>query len=137
MKTRTKKSRKGKRRNTGNGKLGHVRVSHRNGDLDGEFGHVQISDEITHRPLSEIRPSPENDKLYKRIDTNDSDFRAFAEQVRTNGITDPLIITHDGYICSGHRRYAAADYIGLESVPCRTMTIPDSCCSCETAIGNE
>jgi hypothetical protein len=73
--------------------------------------------------LAEIKPSPENNKLYKPIDTSDSDFRAFAEKVRVNGITDALIITLDGYICSGHRRYAAAVYLGLNSVPCRTATI--------------
>jgi hypothetical protein len=88
-----------------------------------EMGHVPISDTIIHRPLSEIRPSPENDKLYRLVDTNDPDFLAFVEQVRINGITDPLVTTIDGFIVSGHRRYAAAKYLGMDSVPCRTANI--------------
>jgi ParB-like nuclease domain len=88
-----------------------------------ELRHVPISDDIANRLLSQIRPSPENDKLYKPIDVNDPDFRAFAEQVRTNGITDPLIVTIDGYICSGHRRYAAASLLGMDAVPCRIADI--------------
>src|SRR5690349_6267002 len=87
---------------------------------DAEIGQVRISDEIIYRPLSEVRRSPENDKVYKPIDTNDPDFLAFVEQVRVNGITDPLITTIDGYICSGHRRYSAAEVLILDPVPCRT-----------------
>src|SRR5207248_957134 len=94
-----------------------------NGRRKPKLEHVQFSDDISHRALSEIRPSPENDKLYKPVDRTDPDFRAFAEQVRVNGITDPLITTINGYIVSGHRRYAAADVIGLDSVPCRTANI--------------
>jgi len=107
MKTRTRKSKKSQRRSMANG----------------EFGHVRISDEITYRSLSEIRPSPENDKLYRPVNTKDPSFRAFLKEVRLNGITDPLIITADGYICSGHRRFAAAEEIGLETVPCRIANI--------------
>src|SRR5262249_44501799 len=93
------------------------------GRREAKSGQVSISSEIIHRALSEIRPSPENDKLYKPIDRNDPDFRAFVEKVRINGITDALIITNDGYLCTGHRRYAAAGVIGLESVPCRVADI--------------
>src|SRR5437870_3162656 len=86
----------------------------------GEFDLVRIRDEITRRPLSKIKPAPENDKVYKPINTNDPDFKAFAEQVRINGITDPLIVTLDGFIISGHRRYAAAGILKINFVPCRT-----------------
>ena len=41
-----------------------------------------------------------------------------AESVRKNGILEPLRITIDGYILSGHRRYAAARLAGLRIVPC-------------------
>jgi hypothetical protein len=88
-----------------------------------KLGHVSISNEITMHRLWDIHPSPENDKLYKPIDPTDAEFLAFVEQVRVNGITDPLIITSDGYICSGHRRDAAAKAIGLKFVPCRTANI--------------
>jgi ParB-like chromosome segregation protein Spo0J len=95
----------------------------RNGHRKAKFEHVQISDEIVHLPLYKMEPSPENDTLYKPIDTDDADFLTFVAQVRANGITDPLIVTLDGYICSGHRRYQAAKKIGMASVPCRTANI--------------
>lgn len=88
-----------------------------------ELGHVSISDKIISRKLSDIQPSPENDKLYRPIDKNDPDFKSFVETVRKNGITDPLIVTRDGYICSDHRRYAAAVVLGLDEVPTRTAEI--------------
>jgi hypothetical protein len=94
-----------------------------NGRADGKIGHDLISDEIIHRPLHEIRPSPENDQLYGPVDRNDPDFRAFAEKVLLNGITDPLLITLDGCIISGHRRYAAAEDAGMNTAPCRTVDI--------------
>ena len=94
-----------------------------NGRRKTKLGRVPISDTITQRALSAIRPSPENDKLYRPVDHTDPDFREFVEQVRINGITDPLIITIDGYICSGHRRYAAAGVIGMDTVPCCTASI--------------
>ncbi len=84
---------------------------------------VHVSDEIVYRSIWDIEPSPENDKLYKPIDRADPDFLAFVERVRVNGITDALIITIDGYLCSGHKRFAAAWDIGLETVPCRTANI--------------
>src|SRR5436309_1766397 len=101
------------------GKLGLVPIS-ANGHRKDKLGLVPISDDITHRPLSEIRPSPQNDKLYKPVDPNDPDFKALAENIRADGVREALIVTRDGYIVSGHRRYAAASIAGLETVHCRT-----------------
>src|SRR5262249_43247521 len=80
---------------------------------DEQVGLVQLVE------LSAIRPSPENDRLYRPIDPNAPDIIALAESIRELGILDNLIITRDGYILSGHRRYAAAKIAGLTSVPCR------------------
>jgi hypothetical protein len=74
-------------------------------------------------PLASIRPSPENDKLYRPVDPKDPDVRALAASVREHGIREPLVITLDDYILSGHRRYAAAQLAGLPHVPCRREPI--------------
>ena len=89
----------------------------------GELRLVRIRDEIVYKSLSEISPAPENDKVYKPINPNEPDFKAFVEQVKVNGITDPLIVTIDGFLVSGHRRFAAAKVIGLVKVQVRVAEI--------------
>jgi hypothetical protein len=86
--------------------------------------YVPISDKITPRLLSDIKPSPENDKLYRPNDPHDPDFQAFLESIRLAGcVREALFVTIDGFIVSGHRRYAAAKIVGLKTVPCRTVQI--------------
>ena len=70
-----------------------------------------------------IRPSPKNDKLYKRIDPNDPDLKALVQSIRQHGVREPLVISQDGFILSGHRRFAAAKQAGKKVVPCRRENI--------------
>ena len=89
-----------------------------------KMGQVPIpSTEIVERPLAEVRPSPENDRLYAPVDPKDKDFRALVKSVRVRGVLDSLVISEDGYIISGHRRYAAATLARLATVPCVTMPV--------------
>ena len=81
--------------------------------------HVRIST----RSVSELRPSPENDRLYRPVDPTDPDVKALAESVRKHGIKEPLVVTQDGYLLSGHRRWMAARIAGLKEVPCRVEPI--------------
>lgn len=76
---------------------------------------------VTHAGLSvfALKPSPENDKLYRPIDPADPEIRALAESIREHGLQQPLVVTRDRYILSGHRRHAAAKLAGLDRVPCR------------------
>ncbi|MDP9097705.1 MAG: ParB/RepB/Spo0J family partition protein [Verrucomicrobiota bacterium] len=69
-------------------------------------------------PVWRIKPSPENDKLYRPIDPDDPELIALTESVKTYGLKEPLVITLDRFILSGHRRYAAARLAGLEEIPC-------------------
>ncbi len=69
--------------------------------------------------LDEITPAPENDTLYRPIDPNDPEIRALAASIQEHGLREPLVVTQDGYILSGHRRYCAAGIAGLRSVPVR------------------
>jgi hypothetical protein len=81
-----------------------------------EINHVSISQMIR---LNDIKPHPFNDKLYKPVDPNDPDVRALAQSIREQGVLDPLVLTSDYYILSGHRRRVAAMLAGLDEVPCR------------------
>jgi hypothetical protein len=74
---------------------------------------------IGKRPLSAIRPSPANDALYRPISDTDSELRALVASIRQNGLLEPIVITRDGFILSGHRRYRACRLAGLKEVPCR------------------
>lgn len=80
-----------------------------------EFGHDRISE----RPINRIRPSPENRQLYRPVDPADPEVTALAQSIREHGVQEPLVVTADDWILSGHRRHVAARLAGLETVPCR------------------
>jgi hypothetical protein len=65
-----------------------------------------------------IRPAPENDQVYRPVDPNDPDILALAESIREFGVKVPLVVTYDGYLLSGHRRWVASRLAGLKTVPC-------------------
>lgn len=69
--------------------------------------------------LDEISPAPENRFLYDNFApaANDDDFKLY-DSIKKHGIREPLQISFDHIILSGHRRYAAADWLGLDKVPC-------------------
>ena len=64
------------------------------------------------RNPTDLTPHPLNDEIYG--DGADTDL---IESIRTKGILNPLLITHDNRIISGHRRWEAAISIGLDAVP--------------------
>ncbi|TWU03048.1 ParB-like nuclease domain protein [Symmachiella macrocystis] len=66
-----------------------------------------------------ISPAPLNDQLYDPVDEAEPSFLALVEDVRKNGILEPIVVSGDGYILSGHRRHAAAQWLGLERLPVR------------------
>ena len=82
-------------------------------------GHVPVSEIL----LASIRPSPENDHIYRPIDPSCPDLRALASSIRKNGVLDPIVVTRDGWILSGHRRHAAAQLAGLKTIPARIDAI--------------
>ncbi len=76
---------------------------------------------IRNIPVCEIEPSPENDKLYKPVCSTDPEIVELARSIEKHGIIEPLVITQDYYILSGHRRFVAARIADLETVPCRVL----------------
>jgi len=71
--------------------------------------------------LSAIQPSSENDEIYRPIDLNDPSLRKLAESISQRGVLEPIVVNHEGYILSGHRRYAAAKMAGKRKVPVRKV----------------
>lgn len=78
---------------------------------------------VVMRWIDDISASPENDKLYRPIDPNDPEIIALADSIEQHGIREPLVVTKDDWILSGHRRHAAAKLAGLDKVPCRVEPI--------------
>lgn len=74
-------------------------------------------------PIEEVRPSPENDRIYGPVNPGDPDILALAKSISEFGVKEPLLITLDGYIISGHRRRCAAEQAGLVALPCITEPI--------------
>ena len=103
MPARTQKGRNERRNEPGVPKSGHV--------------------PILPRPVAELRPSPLNDKLYRPVSPSDPDILALARSIRRHGLREPLVITLDDVILSGHRRHTACRLAGLTVVPCRVENI--------------
>jgi len=73
-------------------------------------------------PIDLVRPSPENVTLYRPVDPGDPEIVKLAESIRIHGIREPLVLSDDRWLLSGHRRHAAARLAGLIAVPCRVDT---------------
>lgn len=74
---------------------------------------------LSYFPLNDLRQASENGLLYDKYSPNaDEDDAKLYWSIKANGIREPLHISADGYILSGHRRYGAASWLGLTVVPC-------------------
>src|SRR5262245_36661787 len=62
--------------------------------------------------IESLRPHPRNQTIY-----GDKADQELITSVRQYGVMGPLVITHDGLIISGHRRWQAAERAGLKQVP--------------------
>lgn len=77
--------------------------------------HVEIVD------IESIQPSPENDDIYGAIE-HDEQMDALIESIRRRGLEEPIIVTADDFILSGHRRYFACQALGKSEIPIRRKT---------------
>jgi hypothetical protein len=77
---------------------------------------------IVRKRVSSLKPSPENTHLYRPID-DDPEIDKLAESIAKIGLCEPLIVTLDNYIVSGHRRHAALLRIGQVFAPCRVLPV--------------
>lgn len=72
-----------------------------------------------------LKPHPRNAELY--LPDSGPSWDSFVESVRQQGILDPLTVTPDNTIISGHRRWRAAQHLGIPTVPIirREFASPD------------
>jgi hypothetical protein len=77
------------------------------------------SNKVHEIAMSDIKPSPENDLLYRPYDRSNPENLLLAQQIQKEGVLEPLVLSQDYFILSGHRRFYSAKWVGLESIPCR------------------
>jgi hypothetical protein len=85
--------------------------------LNPELALVQV------RAIKSIRPAPENDTVYHAIALDDPDILELSRSIAEHGIQEPIVISRDGFILSGHRRRVAAMLARLKRVPVRIHPI--------------
>jgi len=86
-----------------------------------ELAQEQVS--IRHVRIDSIVPAPENDDIYNAIGRDDPAILELARSIQEYGIQEPLLVSTDHYILSGHRRRVAAIVAGLTEVPVRVHPI--------------
>lgn len=78
---------------------------------------------ITYRRISSIRVASVNSKVYRPVSADDPEVRSLADSIREHGVLEPLVISEDGRLLSGHRRLVAAPLAGLTMVPVRIAKV--------------
>ena len=66
--------------------------------------------------VSDLIDHPQNEYFFDQMEGQKR--AEFLESINTSGIIEPLIITQDNVIVSGHQRKAACIELGIEKVPC-------------------
>lgn len=84
---------------------------------------VVLEQLLDERPIDSVWPSPENDRIYRPVDPEDPAIQSLAKSIGEHGVKEPLVVTLDHFILSGHRRHVAARVAGLTTVPVRTEPI--------------
>lgn len=75
----------------------------------------------SHFPIDQIKVASVNDYLYDRFAIANHDDQALYQSIKEVGIQEPLVITLDNYLLSGHRRISCAKRLGHETVPVRII----------------
>ena len=66
--------------------------------------------------IDELKPHPRNSEFFD--DMEGEKWQEFVESIKSRGIIEPIVITHDKMIVSGHQRVRAAKELGIKTVTC-------------------
>lgn len=73
--------------------------------------------------ISELKKHPRNEEFFDDIYGQRWD--DFKESVRRRGIVEPIVVTQDLMVVSGHQRVRACEEMGILEIPCRITHYPD------------
>jgi ParB-like chromosome segregation protein Spo0J len=86
-------------------------------DAEIEAAESRLRSKVGLGQLCDLRPCPENDEVYGAQSLNDPDILSLIASIKEYGVTDPIRISTDNVIISGHRRRFCAIKAGLTEVP--------------------
>lgn len=78
--------------------------------------HDRFREVVETVPLESLVPATINDAVYKPVSLDDPEVIRLADSIRELGLLDPIVITNDNVILSGHRRAHACMLANLEVV---------------------
>ena len=70
--------------------------------------------------IDELKPHPRNNEFFD--DMSSEKWKEFIESIKTRGVIEPVVITGDRVIVSGHQRVRACKELGIETVVCDVHT---------------
>ena len=73
--------------------------------------------DMSHLHCSQIKVAKDNDLIYGSFALENQDDAGLLLSIKAKGILEPLVLSTDGFLLSGHRRFAAAKLLRLETVP--------------------
>ncbi|TWU66898.1 ParB-like nuclease domain protein [Crateriforma conspicua] len=73
-------------------------------------------------PFRDIKPSPENTDLYGNTH-DEQQLKDLVSSIERRGLDEPIIVSADNYVMSGHRRRVALRRLGIHLVPVRRKSI--------------
>jgi len=73
--------------------------------------------------INSLKPHEKNDYFFD--DMTGSKWYEFIESIRTSGVIEPIVVTRDFTIVSGHQRVRACKELGIEEIPARVKDYAD------------
>lgn len=70
--------------------------------------------------VNELKPHPRNNEFFD--DMSGDKWNEFLDSVKSRGVIEPIVITHDKMIVSGHQRVRACKELGIDTVMCDVHT---------------
>jgi len=83
----------------------------------------QKKSDLSSFPSSQIKVAKDNDLIYGSFALENQDDAELLLSIKAQGIVEPLVVSTDGFLLSGHRRFAAAKLLRLETVPVRSTRL--------------
>jgi hypothetical protein len=104
--------------NVSNDLLGVVACTDKTNDAVGSSEESSVVDvQLENRPLAKLRPHPRQMEIF--LDLSDIELQHLADDLRRNGIREPVEILPDGTIIAGHQRCRAAELLGWDKILCQ------------------
>lgn len=82
-------------------------------EKEGKFKMQQIN-------IDELKPHPRNNEFFD--DMSGEKWKEFLESIKSRGVIEPIVITPDKVIVSGHQRVRACKELGIKTVMCDVHT---------------